>query len=202
MAFRWKASLIYLEVVHRCIQWHSDTEDHSNAIHSHPSLKSTWLSRKTHICRLHSVRTDPTNHLYWRHFPRRARASVTCCPINQQTSLHPRAWFLYAVGLGFARSPRHWQQQGRHPVGDRRFEHYSTEQQMAKTTDNTIYRLCTNWAHIRKLLDDLQNKKKPSFIMDGLTSYNKAYQGMTCLSTYSIVNCLRTELNLTAETRS
>ena len=173
IAFRRKASRIYLEVVHRCIQWDQHMENHSIAIHAHPRLDSIWLSRKTHICRLHSVHTGPTDHLYWKHFPRLTRASVTCCLINQQTSLHPRAWFLYADGLGLARSPRHWQQQGRHPIGDRRFERYSTAQLMEKTTDNTICRLCTIWTHIRKLLDDLQNKRRPPFTMDGLTSYNK-----------------------------
>ena len=142
--FRRKASRIYLEVVHRCIHWVKHMEHHSIAIRNHPSLDSIWLLWKTHICRLHSVRTDPTVYLYWRHFPRLTRASVTSCLINQQTSLHPRAWFLYADGLGLARSPRHWQQQGRHPIGDRRFERYSTAQLMEKTTDNTICRLCAN----------------------------------------------------------
>ena len=172
MAFRWKASLIYLEVVHKCIHWKWHKDDHSISIHTHPKKNSIWLSRKTHMRRLHSVPSDPTDHLYWRHFPRLTRASVTLCLINQQTSLHPRAWILYAAGLRLARSPRHWQQQGRHPFGDRRIERYSTAKLMAKTTDNTIFRLCTNWAHILKLLDDLQNRKRPSFTMDGLTSYN------------------------------
>ena len=160
MAFRQKASSIYLEVVHRCIQWEWHMENHSIAIHTHPSLNSIWLSRKTHICRLRSVCTDPTDHLYWRHFPRLPTASVTCCLINQQTSLLPRAWFLYPAGLGIARSPCHWQQQGRHPIGDRRFGRYSTAQLIAKTTDNTICRLYTNWAHNQKLPDDLQKQTK------------------------------------------
>ena len=144
--------------------------DHSIAIHTQPSLDSNWRrSRNTRNCRLHSVRGDPKDY-YWKHFPRLTRTSVTCCLINQGTSLGVRAWFLYADGQGLAKCPCQWQQQGRHPICDRRFARSATAQLIAKKTDNTIFRLCTNRARIQKLIDDLLNKKK-NLYHDGLTDF-------------------------------